>query len=541
MLQIPQDINNKFNLLLDNREIPKSEHYSFGKWLRYYFDFCKKYNHSESKEESLSHFVKKLQAKHQSSNQQKQASYAITLYYSLLRPGSKNSLTDFNEKLPNKDKPLIKQTQSSGSFQNNNSEKQVNVLNLENSVTLEKNKASRRNQVSHPTTYDYSNPLPDFNDLNISVNENIPDYNKNLSDKDVPLVEQSKFSRPVQSNNLKKQDNSADLKEPVNSEKAEGWNTAFDDLKGLIKIKHYSPKTLKTYTNWLKKFQGFTRNKDIHSLSPSDVKEFLEYLAVKRNVSASTQNQAFNALLFFYRHIIKIDFGDQKGNLRAKRKPYIPVVLSRGEVNLIIDNLSYPYDLVAKLLYGCGLRLFECLNLRVNNFNYDAGILTVHDGKGKKDRTVPLPESVLSELKAHLERVKNLNQKDLARNYDGAFMFNLMEKKYKNCAKELIWQWFFPAKQLTTVLDTNELKRYHLHESHVQAAIRAAVKKSQICKRVKSHTFRHSFATHLLQANYDIRTIQELLGHSDVRTTMIYTHCIKSSTVKEAKSPLDFA
>ena len=271
-----------------------------------------------------------------------------------------------------------------------------------------------------------------------------------------------------------------------------------------------------------------------------DVKDFMEYLAVKRKVAASTQNQAFNALLFFYRHIIKKDFGDHSNTLRAKRRPYIPVVLSREEVHSILERLTYPNNLIVKLLYGCGLRMFECLNLRINNFNFDAGILTVHDDKGKKDRTVPLPERILPELKAHLERVKNLYKKDLNSGYDGAFMFDAIEKKYKNCAKELIWQWFFPAKKLTTVPDTKEIKRYHFHETHVQVAIKTAVKELEICKRVATHTFRHSFATHLLQANYDIRTIQELLGHSDVRTTMIYTHTIKSQTVKEAKSPLDF-
>ncbi|MCF6147137.1 MAG: integron integrase [Candidatus Kuenenia sp.] len=473
MLQIPQKIYNNYNLLLNNRDIPKNEQYDFRKWLRYYLDFCKKYNHSESKKESLPLFIRKLQEKHQSSHQQKQASYAITLYYSLIRPDSKKSAFEYNE-------------------------------------------------------------------LNISVNENVPDYNINLSAENNHLNKQSKPSRSVQSNNPKRQVDSVNLKKNGAFEKAKRWNAAFNDLNNLIMVKHYSRKTLSAYTTWLRKFQGFTRNKDIQALTPSDVKEFLEYLAVKRNVSASTQNQAFNALLFFYRNIIKKDFGDQKDNLRAKRKQYIPVVLSREEVNLILENLSYPYDLVVKLLYGCGLRLFECLNLRVNNFNYDAGVLTVHDGKGKKDRTVPLPESIIPELKAHLERVKKLHQDDLLCNYDGAFMFNLMEKKYKNCAKELTWQWYFPAKQLTTVPDTKELKRYHLHETRVQVALRQAVKESQICKRVSAHTFRHSFATHLLQANYDIRTIQELLGHSNVKTTMIYTHCIKSTTAKEAKSPLDF-
>ena len=424
-----------------------------------------------------------------------------------------------------------KQSQSSGSVQSNIPEKHVHASNSKNSVTLENGKANKKCQVSLSTTSDYPFELCNYSNHANSVNENIPDYNKRLPDKDKPSIKQSKISQPVQKANL---NNSNTL------ERAEGWNAAFKDLNNLIKIKHYSPKTLRAYTNWIRKFQGFTLNKDIHALSSLDVKEFLEYLAVKRKVSASTQNQAFNALLFLYKHIIKIDFGDQKDNLRAKRKQYIPVVLSREEVGLIIEHLSYPYDLVVKLLYGCGLRLFECLNLRINNFNYDAGILTVHDGKGKKDRTVPLPDSILAELKGHLERVKSLHKKDLARGYDGAFMFDLIEKKYKNCAKELIWQWFFPAKQITTVPDTKELKRYHLHETRVQAALRHEIKKSQICKRVTPHTFRHSFATHLLQANYDIRTIQELLGHSDVRTTMIYTHCIKSSTVKEAKSPQDF-
>ena len=164
----------------------------------------------------------------------------------------------------------------------------------------------------------------------------------------------------------------------------------------------------------------------------------------------------------------------------------------------------------------------------MNNFNFDNCILNVHDGKGKKDRTVPLLEQILPELKAHLENLKALYQEDLDVNYNGAFMFNSLEKKYKNCAKELIWQWFFPEFKLTTVPSSNEKRRYHLHERHVQRAIKGAVRKSKLCKRVSANTFRHTFATHLLQANYDIRTIQDLLGHSDVKTTMVYTHTIQS-------------
>jgi len=245
-------------------------------------------------------------------------------------------------------------------------------------------------------------------------------------------------------------------------------------------------------------------------------------------------------LLFFYRHILKKDFGQLKDVPRAKRRPYIPVVLSKDEIAAIIRNLGYPYELVVYFLYGCGLRLFESVNLRVHNFNFDTMILTIHDGKGKKDRTVPIPEKVMPQINAHLERVKNLHEKDLRKGYSGTFMINALDRKYKNAGKELAWQWFFPAKQLTYVSETKEHKRYHLHERHVQKAIRESVLKAKLMKRASAHTFRHSFASHLLQANYDIRTIQELMGHSDIKTTMIYTHTIKSQTLKEAKSPLDF-
>jgi integron integrase len=318
------------------------------------------------------------------------------------------------------------------------------------------------------------------------------------------------------------------------------WRVEYARLSDEIRVRHYSPKTLRTYTGWVRKFQTFTRSKAAGLLSADDVKQFLTALAVKHNVAASTQNQAFNALLFFFRHVLQKEFGKVQGVVRAKRKPYIPVVLSREEINSILAHLSPPYDLVVKLLYGCGLRLSECLQLRVNCFNLDAGILTVHDGKGQKDRTVPLPETILPELRVQLESLKDLYRRDLGRKFSGVFLMNVLEKKYKNAAKQFIWQWFFPAKQLTYVKAAGEYRRYHLHETHVQRAIKKAVGKVGICKRASAHTFRHSFASHLLQGNYDIRTIQELLGHSDVRTTMIYTHTVKSVTIKEARSPLDF-
>jgi integron integrase len=342
-----------------------------------------------------------------------------------------------------------------------------------------------------------------------------------------------------------KEDNAFYVNDPGfdKSKKGKGasWANEYTKLENEIFLRHYSQKTLKTYRGWARKFQAFTKSKSPASLSPNDVKEYLTYLAVKRKVSASTQNQAFNSLLFFYRHVLKKEFGKVDGIVRAKRKPYIPVVLSREEIDSIINHLGPPYDLIVKLLYGCGLRLFECLNLRIQCLNFDMGILTVHDGKGKKDRTVPLPEILLPELKEHLELLKKIHEKDLKRNYAGVFLVNALEEKYKSASKDFIWQWLFPAKQLTKERDTGEYRRYYLHSRHVQKAIKEAVRKSKIIKRASAHTFRHSYASHLLQANYDIRTIQELLGHSDVRTTMIYTHTIKSQTKKEAKSPLDFS
>jgi len=290
----------------------------------------------------------------------------------------------------------------------------------------------------------------------------------------------------------------------------------------------------------VRKLQTFTKSKSPDLLTTEDVKAFLTSLAVRHSVSASTQNQAFNALLFFFRHVLQKDFGKIDGVVRAKRSKYIPVVLSRQEVDRIIKMLDPPHDLVVKILYGCGLRLFECLGLRVQALNLDAGVLTVHDGKGGKDRTVPMPQTIMPELLQHLDRLRELHRQDLQAGFAGVFLVNALEKKYVNAAKEFAWQWLFPAPEMTVVAATGEKRRYHLHERSVQKAISKAVREAQITKRASAHTFRHSFASHLLQNNYDIRTIQELLGHSDVRTTMIYTHTVPSRTIKEAKSPLDF-
>ncbi|MFZ3208915.1 MAG: integron integrase, partial [Geobacteraceae bacterium] len=317
------------------------------------------------------------------------------------------------------------------------------------------------------------------------------------------------------------------------------WDDVLAKLAGEIIVRHYSRNTLKTYALWSRQFQRFLKNKPPQDLSTADVKEYLTYLAVKCKVAASTQNQAFNALLFLYRHALKREFGELHGVPRAKKSLYIPMVLSRSEIDAILKQLSHPYNLFVKVLFGCGLRLFEGLQMRVGDFNFDAGKLLVH-GKGKKDRTVPIPETIMQELKAQIKVVGELHDQDLAAEYDGVFLDGDIEKKYPNAPKEFTHQWVFPQQSLTLVAETGERRRYHLHESQLQGALYNAVRKAKIPKKVTAHTFRHSFATHLLQANYDIRVIQNLLGHASLKTTMIYTHCVPVRTVKEPRSPLDF-
>jgi integron integrase len=482
MLPILPALQAQFEEHLKKKSIPVGLHGLHKKWLRYYLDFCRKYDCPAGQTESLPRYIQKLREKKQTTMQQEQAARAVTLYYEILKANS-----------PSDSGPLV--------------------------------------QAADPQEYAFSHDLEGS-----SVRER---GGKPVRyEKAIPPV--ARFSASSVSESGFPLTGVMPGKNPAERQMGVPWKAEYARLGDEIKLRHYSSRTLRTYRGWMAKFQAFTHSKNPTSLSPSDVKEFLTSLAVKRKLSSTTQNQAFNALLFFYRHVLKKEFGKMDGVVRAKRKPYIPVVLSREEIEEILKHLEPPYDLVVKLLYGCGLRLFECLNLRVHCMNFDAGILTVHDGKGQKDRTVPLPDSILPELRRHLESLKDLHERDLARGYAGVFLVNALEQKYRSAAREFIWQWFFPAKQLTYETKAGEYRRYHLHGTHVQKAIKTAVGKARIPKRATAHTFRHSFASHLLQANYDIRTIQELLGHSDVRTTMIYTHTIKSKTIKEPKSPLDF-
>ncbi|MFH0783918.1 MAG: integron integrase, partial [Pseudomonadota bacterium] len=367
--------------------------------------------------------------------------------------------------------------------------------------------------------------------------------NNSLAEPDIPLHNKESLYAQVQIDTPKEivvSNATAESEPSVLGLTGADWRHVYTELANSIKLRHYSIRTLKSYVSYTRGFQTYVKSKDPRLLGVNDVKAFLTSLAVDKGVAAASQNLAFNALLYLFRNVLGKDFGKVDGVVRAKRKPYIPVILSRSEIDVVLGCLQNPYRLIIKLMYGCGLRISECLSLREQNFNFDMKVLTIHDGKGKKDRTVPLPESLLGDLNRQLHAVIELHEKDCRCGYHGVFLVNQLEKKYINAARELVWQWFFPASDLTHVPESNENRRYHIHETVLQKALRSAVKRSKIPKRITSHTFRHSFASHLLQANYDIRTIQELMGHSDVRTTMIYTHTVKSMTKKEAKSPLDF-
>ena len=254
---------------------------------------------------------------------------------------------------------------------------------------------------------------------------------------------------------------------PVGKKNTATWREA-------IALRNYSRKTLAAYRLWVGKFQAFVRSRPTDELGADEVRGFLTELAVRYGVAAATHNQAFNALLFFYRHVLRREFGQLDGVVRAKRHRYVPVVLSRAETEAILGELHPPYRLVGLLLYGCGLRLMECVNLRIQCFNLDSMLLTVHDGKGQKDRTVPLPARALPEIREQMDFVRRLHAQDLAAGYAGTFLPRQLEKKYENASKELIWQWFFPAPTLTFIPKLREQRRYHLHESHVQGAVKQA-------------------------------------------------------------------
>lgn len=310
-----------------------------------------------------------------------------------------------------------------------------------------------------------------------------------------------------------------------------------DQVRTHLRVKHYSKKTEEAYLNWIKQFIIFNNKTHPEKLGPESIKNYLNHLAEKKRVSASTQNQALQGILFLYKNILKKDIGWIENIKFAQRKKHLPVVLNKEEVNRIFQELDGISLLVSKLLYGSGMRLGECLKLRVGDVDLELKTITVRDGKGEKDRITVLPDKLVKELKEHLSKVKNLYKMDRANNQISAPLPYALERKYPNAGKELAWQYIFPAK--TAAYNKTEKKyfRVHLHPSTFQKEFKNAVRKAEISKQASPHTLRHSFATHLLQNGYDIRTVQELLGHNSVKTTMIYTHVLNRGI--GVRSPLD--
>lgn len=273
-------------------------------------------------------------------------------------------------------------------------------------------------------------------------------------------------------------------------------------------------------------------------MGAAEIEAFLTHLAKDENVSSSTQNQALNALLFLYRNVLQLDLPVPLHALRAKRSEHLPTVLSKDEVARVLSGMQGLHQLMVKLLYGCGLRLMECFHLRVKDIDFEQSQIIVREGKGEKDRATMLPASLIQPLKNQITFVKNQHERDLAQGYGSVELPFALSQKYPNVDKELGWQYIFPSDRLSTDPRSGIVRRHHLDPSGLQRAVRTAVKLAKIDKPISPHTFRHCFATHLLEAGYDIRTVQELLGHKDVKTTMIYTHVLNRGP-KAVRSPLD--
>ncbi|MEY2834169.1 MAG: hypothetical protein RLZZ574_3429 [Cyanobacteriota bacterium] len=311
-----------------------------------------------------------------------------------------------------------------------------------------------------------------------------------------------------------------------------------EQVQDVIRLKHYSYQTEKTYVHWIKRYIFFHNKQHPKDMGGKEIEAFLTDLAVNQKVAASTQNQALHAILFLYKQVLKQELDLKVNAVRAKQTRYLPTVLTKEEILLIIQQLSGVYQLVIKLLYGTGLRLTEGLQLRVKDVDFAQQQIIVRDGKGMKSRVTMLPGSIVEELKMHLQGVKLLHLQDLEKGYGSVYLPFALEKKYPRAKYEWIWQFIFPSGNISQDPRSGEVRRHYLHESGLQKALKQAARQAGIQKKVGCHTFRHSFATHLLQNGYDIRTVQELLGHKDVKTTMIYTHVLNRGG-RGVRSPLD--
>jgi integron integrase len=314
------------------------------------------------------------------------------------------------------------------------------------------------------------------------------------------------------------------------------------NIRKAIRVKHYSFSTERTYMNWTRRFfdyagtmkGGFLRE----TPGAEDIREFLTHLAIHKKVSASTQNQAFNALLFLFRNVLKIEIGDLSSTIRAKRVPKLPVVLTVEEVRQLFSCMKGKQLLIVQIIYGAGLRLMELARLRVKDIDFGSGLIFVRASKGDKDRSTILPGAVREPLQQHLTEVKALHNQDLAKGFGEAYLPDALGRKYPNAPKDWAWQYVFPSSKLSVDPRSGIVRRHHMDETSIQKAVGTATRKAGIAKQASVHTLRHSFATHLLMNGVNIREIQTLLGHQNVETTMIYTHVMRDMTTAP-KSPLD--
>lgn len=292
------------------------------------------------------------------------------------------------------------------------------------------------------------------------------------------------------------------------------------------RVRHYSLRTEETYRYWIRDFIHFHNKQHPAEMGVAEVEAFLTHLAVARNVAPSTQSLALNAIVFLYRNVLNSELGEFEGWTRARKKQKLPTVFSADEASRLINHLPQHYRLPAALLYGCGLRLMECIRLRVKDVDFNRLVITVRDGKGSKDRNTLFPEILVAPLKAQLLAVEKLHERDLALGFGTVYLPFALERKYPNANREMAWQYIFPADSLSTDQRNGRMQRHHLGEQGLQRAVKKALTELDIRKQASCHTFRHTFATELLRQGTDIRTVQELLGHSDVKTTQIYTHVL---------------
>ena len=311
-----------------------------------------------------------------------------------------------------------------------------------------------------------------------------------------------------------------------------------DQVRALIRMKHYSIRTEEAYVSWIKRFILFHDKRHPKDLSHEDIEAFLSYLAVTRKVAASTQNQAFNALLFLYDRVLHLETFNRINAIRAKQPERLPVVLSQDGVFSVIDAMSGVHRLIIKIIYGAGLRGIECLRMRVKDIDFERNEIDVRRGKGQKDRVTMLPIDLHGPLHEQLRYAKKRHDRDLSQGYGSVYMPFALAKKYRGAEKDWKWQYVFPSNTLSVDPRSGIKRRHHIHLNSVNHAVRKAARIARITKPISTHVFRHSFATHLLEDGYDIRTIQELLGHRDVKTTQIYTHVLNRGG-RAVRSPLD--